>query len=34
MKKKIIEWLIRKYLKGFHLSKNPVRKKGEKGNGE
>ena len=24
--KKLIEFLIRKYLPGYHLSKNPVRK--------
>jgi hypothetical protein len=35
MKKRIIIWLIAKLLKGFHLSKNPDRKKKEvKGNGE
>jgi len=27
MKKKLIRWLIAKLLPGYHLSKNPVRKK-------
>jgi len=27
MKKKLVRWLITKLLPGYHLSKNPVRKK-------
>ena len=29
--KKLIEILIKRFLKGYHLSKNPVRKKGQEG---
>jgi hypothetical protein len=33
MKEKIIRWLIEKFLPGYHLSKNPDRKKKEVKNG-
>lgn len=34
MKERIIRWLIEKYLPGWHLSRNPVRKKEVRENGE
>lgn len=30
----LVLWLIGKYLQGYHLSRNPVRKKKDNGNGQ